>query len=351
MVDANRTEESLPVRSFVFLGAPHRDLEITALKTLVQGTASESMISELKEGSSVLEILDHDFEKYFRRFPLQILTCYESYPTPTVKKVGLNLAHVLKVLANSNCKSSDGSWRRDGDRVMMVTKAHAHFGYEDNEIGVYSDHSKIAKIDTSTAGPFLSIKHAIGRALLGNREQQGSLGRSALHSSSDAHLHPPLSAATLLGKDERPTTRLTPGPADQRSPSTHTVALGRSRSPGATQKKTGSVTTTAGKSSRGCPERLGEDLPINRAIYDGKIAEVRKLSNGTLFDKSDSQGYNPLMVAAAIDQEQIVDDLMARGASLKISGPKGGYSISPCMQACWSRRGLDVLEIRGVARY
>ncbi|KAL9138152.1 MAG: hypothetical protein Q9175_000623 [Cornicularia normoerica] len=235
----------------------------------------------------------------------------------------------------------------------MVTKARAHLGYEDNEIGVYSDHSKIAKIDTSTAGPFLSMKHAIDRALLGNNDHQGSLGCSALHPSSDAHSHPPLSAATLLEKDERPTTGLTPGYAEQHSPSTPAVAIGRSRSRGATQKNTGSVTITAAKSSRGRPERLGQDLPINRAIYDGKIAEVRKLSDGTRLDKPDSQGYTPLMVAAATDQEQAVNDLMARGASLKVSGPKGDTAFHlACKHAgiavvSMFLRYAELLDIRG----
>ena len=82
------------MRSFVFLGVPHRGLEITALKTLVHGTSSERMINELEEGSSVLEILDHDFEQKFKRSPVRILTCYESFPTPTVKKV----AEVLRLI-------------------------------------------------------------------------------------------------------------------------------------------------------------------------------------------------------------------------------------------------------------
>ena len=87
VVDANRKDELLPIRSFVFLGVPHRGLEITALKTLVQGTSSEMMINELQEGSSVLGFLDHDFKQSFERFPAAILTCYESSPTPTVIKV------------------------------------------------------------------------------------------------------------------------------------------------------------------------------------------------------------------------------------------------------------------------
>lgn len=353
MVDANHNVDPLPVRSFVFLGAPHRGLEITALKTLVQGTSSESMISELKEGSSVLEILDHDFEKYYRGSTVQILTCYESYPTPTVKMVGLDLAHVLLALADFNRKSSDGSWKRDGDRVMMVTKAHAHLGYEDNEIGVYADHSKIAKIDISTTGPFLSIKQAIDRALLGNSEQRGSAGNLGVHPSSDARLQRSSSAAALLGKDERPTPGLMSGHAEQRSPSTPPDVLGRSKSTDATPKSTSSVPTTAAKSSRRWSERIGEDLPINRAIYDGNVVEVRKLSAGALLDKPDTQGYTPLMVAAANNQRQVIDDLIARGASLKFSGPKGDTAFHlACKYAGFVVVSMflkyaELLEIRG----
>ena len=69
-------------------------------------------------------------------------------------------------------------------------------------------------------------------------------------------------------------------------------------------------------------------------------------------DKLDSQGYTPLMVAAATDQEQIVNDLIRRGASMKISGPKRGrYSIPPCLQTWWSRCSFNLLETCGTAGY
>lgn len=119
------------------------------------------MINELEEGSSVLEMLDHDFEKKFKGSPVRILTCYESSPTPTVKK------------------ASDGSFKRDGDPVIMVTRARALLGYEDTKIGVYSDHSHIAKIDLGNSGPYLFIKQAIDRAILDNNEQLGSCDASA----------------------------------------------------------------------------------------------------------------------------------------------------------------------------
>ena len=235
----------------------------------------------------------------------------------------------------------------------MVTKTRARLGYEDNEIGVYSDHSQIAKIDIGTTGPFLSIKQAIDRALLGNSEQQGSQERLALHPSSDAHLRHSLSTATLSKKDESPTTGLTSGLAEHRSFSTSAVALRRSRSPGVTQGETSSVTRPAAKLLRHHPEYVGDDLPINRAIHDGNIAEVSRLSTGALLDKPDSQGYTPLMVAAATDQKQIVEEFMARGANLKISGPKGDTAFHlACMNAgvtvvSMFLRYAELLDIRG----
>ena len=215
---------------------------------------------------------------------------------------------------------------------MMVTKARAHLGYEDNEIGVYSDHSKIAKIDISSTGPYLSIKQAIDRAILGNSVQKGSLGHPAMHLSSDSPVRRSVSAGPLLGDDEEPRTGLTPGLA---------VPLGRSKSMTDTEGKVGSVTVTGPKSSRHRTDRVGEDLPINRAIHDGDVAKVRDLLKDAQLDRLDSQGYTPLMVAAATDQEHIVNHLIRRGASMKISGPKGDTAFH---LAC-RHGGVDVASI------
>ena len=71
---------------------------------------------------------------------------------------------------------------------------------------------------------------------------------------------------------------------------------------------------------------------MNRAIHDGDVAKVSKMLKDAHLDKLDSQGYTPLMVAAATDHAQIVNDLIRCGASMKISGPKRGrYSIPPCL--------------------
>lgn len=112
------------------------------------------------------------------------------------------------------------------------------------------------------------------------------------------------------------------------------VLLGRSKSLTDTEGRTGSVTVAGPGSSRHRTDRVGEDLPINRAIHDGDVAKVSKMVKDAHRDKLDSQGYTPLMVAAATDHAQIVNDLIRRGASMKIFGPKRGrYSIPPCLQA------------------
>ncbi|KAL9069660.1 MAG: hypothetical protein Q9161_005360 [Pseudevernia consocians] len=318
VVDANRNEELLPVRSFVFLGVPHRGLEIDALKTYVQGTPSERMIDDLGEGSSILEILDHDFEEKFRRSPVQILTCYELSPTPTVKKY------------------SDGSVKRDGDPVIMVTKARALLGYEDTKIGVYLDHSQIAKIDLEPL--------AIDRAILENSEQQRYHGRFDIPRSGDASLGRSASAAPLLGDDTKRKTGLTPGLAEP---------PGRHESPNNTEGDKDSVTATGPRSSLYRPSPVGEDLPINSAIFDGDITRLRKLLNDANLDKPDSQGYTPLMVAAATDQEQVVDDLKRRGASLKPSRSEGDTAIHlACRHAGVAvvlsfLKHVEMLDIRG----
>ena len=209
---------------------------------------------------------------------------------------------------------------------MMVTRARAHLGYEYSEIGVYSDHADIAKIDLSSKSPFWSIKQAIDRAL-DDSEQKESRGRSVLHSSNDALLRQSLSTTTLSEHRGRPTARLLPGLADQRSSSTATVMLGGLRSQSTTSEDTGSETKINVKSARSPSNRTGENLPTNKAIHDGNITRIREISKAALLDaqldKPNSQGYTPLMVAAATDQEQVVGELIARGASMEISGPSG----------------------------
>ena len=196
----------------------------------------------------------------------------------------------------------------------MVTKARALLGYEDKKIGVYLNHSQIAKVDFGTTGPYLLIKQAIDRAILENNEQQGPLGRFDIPRSGDVPLPRSAYAVPLLGDGLNPKTGLIPELAR---------LSGRNESPSNTEGDKDSLTATSLRSPSCRPNPVGEDSPINRAIFDGDIAKVRKLLKDAHLDKLDSQGYTPLMVAAATDQEQTVHYLIKREASLGISGPKG----------------------------
>lgn len=71
----------------VFLGAPHRGLDNKALQTLVMPEFSKDIVDELGEQSSTLTDLNENFAKIAH--DLQILSCYELRPTPTVVLVSL----------------------------------------------------------------------------------------------------------------------------------------------------------------------------------------------------------------------------------------------------------------------
>jgi hypothetical protein len=65
----------------IFLGAPHRGLNVTALKTLVKGEPSEKLIDELRPDSGTLTDLNRGFVHIAG--DIEILTCYETRPTKT----------------------------------------------------------------------------------------------------------------------------------------------------------------------------------------------------------------------------------------------------------------------------
>ena len=219
----------------------------------------------------------------------------------------------------------------------MVTKARALLGYEHTKIGVYLDHSHIAKIDFGTTGPYLLIKQAIDRAILDENEQQGYLG------PGDAPLRRSASAAPLLG-DHMTKIGLTPKLAG---------LSGRHESLNNTEADKDSETALLPVSSPCRPSPIGEDLPINRAIHEGDIAKVKTLLKEAHIDQPDSQAYTPLMIAAATDQEQVVDDLIRRRASLKASGPKNDTAFHlACRHAGVAvvsifLKHAELLDIRG----
>ena len=71
----------------VFLGAPHRGLDNKSFQTLVMPELSKDIVDELGEQSSTLTDLNENFARIADE--LQILSCYELRPTPTVVHVSL----------------------------------------------------------------------------------------------------------------------------------------------------------------------------------------------------------------------------------------------------------------------
>ncbi len=70
-----RYSSRLPVRSIIFLGAPHKGLHTAALETLVKSKPTEDMIRELRAESPTLTELNDSFRFVARN--LDIVTCYE----------------------------------------------------------------------------------------------------------------------------------------------------------------------------------------------------------------------------------------------------------------------------------
>lgn len=137
----------LPVRSIIFLGAPHKGLETTALETLVKSQASEDMIRELKSESPTLTELNDKFRHVAK--DIDILTCYELSPTKTAIEM------------------PDGTWKREGPPIMMVSQDSAKQWYPREELlACNADHSQIAKLKRGENSIYPSVRWAIKKALL-----------------------------------------------------------------------------------------------------------------------------------------------------------------------------------------
>lgn len=150
LVDARRalgaTSEPFPVRCVVFLGAPHRGLHIDALETLVKSKPTEDIIRELKAESPTLTYLNINFCNVVS--DVQIVSVYEKQLTPTVIQL------------------PDGSWKRDGPMVKMVSDDSARlFLPQEKPIAAHANHSEIAKITRGENSIYPLLKGHITSAI------------------------------------------------------------------------------------------------------------------------------------------------------------------------------------------
>ena len=134
-----------PVCCVVFLGAPHRGLDVKALETLVKSKPTEDLIRELKSDSPTLTHLNKNFPNVVS--DIRIISCYEKHPTPTV------------VWRN-------GKWERSGPKALMVSEGSAilHLPGE-IQLAAFSNHSEIAKIMRVEGSIYHTLKGKIESAI------------------------------------------------------------------------------------------------------------------------------------------------------------------------------------------
>lgn len=122
----------------VFLGVPHRGLDIQALKEMVAKEPTRDLITELEEGSTLMRSMSERFPEIIQS--LKIVTCWELDETPTMEE-------------------KHGQWGRTGPPRMMVSESSAKlFLANEERIPIKANHSTMAKLSDEPGSEYHSIK-------------------------------------------------------------------------------------------------------------------------------------------------------------------------------------------------
>lgn len=106
------------MRSIIFLGAPHKGLNTSALETLVLSKPTEDMVKELKAESPTLTELSDKFR--FVAENIDIVTCYEMKKTRTAMKV------ILKTTVYHHLLTG---YTTDAGRFLATRRARGYDGF------------------------------------------------------------------------------------------------------------------------------------------------------------------------------------------------------------------------------
>lgn len=121
------------------------------------------MIRELRSESPTLTELNDKFRHVAKE--IDILTCYELSPTKTAIEVSFNYGRYRP--STNNVQMPDGSWKREGPPIMMVSLDSARQWYPREELlPCNADHSQIAKLKRGENSIYPSVRWAIKKALL-----------------------------------------------------------------------------------------------------------------------------------------------------------------------------------------
>ncbi|KAI0874542.1 hypothetical protein GGS24DRAFT_336579 [Hypoxylon argillaceum] len=145
--ERNVVSSRLPVRCIIFLAAPHRGMDVTALQNVVKNSPPEQLVEELRPESETLKLLNEGFSRTAQ--DIDILTCYETRPT--------------KTMAFDEAKQK---WTRSGESTMILDPSSANqYWPKEKRILADADHSSIAKLKKNKT-IFSNVRAAISRALI-----------------------------------------------------------------------------------------------------------------------------------------------------------------------------------------
>ena len=121
------------------------------------------MIRELKAESPTLTELNDKFRHVAK--DIDILTCYELSPTKTAIEVMPD--HAYQITSADSLQMPDGTWKREGPPIMMVSLDSARQWYPREEfVACNADHTQIAKLKRGENSIYPSVRWAIKKALL-----------------------------------------------------------------------------------------------------------------------------------------------------------------------------------------
>ncbi len=232
------------------------------------------MIRELKAESPTLTELNDKFRHVAK--DIDILTCYEMSPTKTAIEVFND--HANHIISADSLQMPDGTWKREGPPMMMVSLDSARQWYpRETFVACNADHIQIAKLKRGENSIYPSVRWAIKKALLsagdlyseakGTRlsdsSHSGGLDESSILRQSVLQVSHRRSPNISNSRLADPTSVLSRPPpeddVDQQTRRLHQVEIDQSAHTGETQSKTDSFNEAVAQWQSGIDDSKQDD--------------------------------------------------------------------------------------------
>ncbi|KAI9704499.1 MAG: hypothetical protein M1820_005573 [Bogoriella megaspora] len=344
----------LDVGAIVFMGAPHRGLEINALRTMVKGQPSEALVAELERESPTITNLSSCFRQVVKNTP--ILTLYEMHLTPTVEQ------------------HPDGSWKKTGPPMMMVSKDSAVLSLpKETVVACQCDHSQIAKLRRGQSGHYNTVTRFLRDILISRKSKPRKppiRARQWIHDAAqgnDVHAakvvlatgdddldarephqgYPPLIVAARANSYELASFLLRAGAdVNARADDDHT-ALYEAAFYSHTELIKLFVDAGAHVETRKLQSAEGNRSALHECAQRGNLDGVRILlqagANVNVAAVGDCFGQTPLHDAAREGHVEIVNELLSRGANID-ARLRSAADETPLHQAIRNGGHLEVVK-------